>query len=120
SLLKSQQVVRAIPIAGAIASYAVDLVNASRPDDAKAPDFVKQYVSVGASLRGSQYLVLGARARAAMAGRLAVSVEDIRSVAYSVLRHRIVVNFKADAAKVNSDEIVKRLIEKVPAPKAKM
>ncbi|MBI3831720.1 MAG: MoxR family ATPase [Planctomycetes bacterium] len=120
SLLKSQQVVRAIPVASAIATYAVSLVNASRPDHDKAPDFVKQYVSVGASLRGSQYLVLGAKARAAMDGRLAVSLDDIRAVAYSVLRHRIVVNFKADAAKVNSDEIVKRLIEKVPAPQATM
>ena len=85
-----------------------------------APAFVKDYVSIGASLRGSQYLVLGARARAVMDGRLAVSVEDIRSVALATLRHRIVVNFKADAAKVDSDQIIKQLLEKVPAPRAKL
>jgi MoxR-like ATPase len=81
---------------------------------------VRQYVSIGASLRGSQYLILGARARAVMSGRLAVSLEDIRAVAPAVLRHRIVVNFKGDAAKLNSDEIVKKLIDAVPAPKAKL
>jgi MoxR-like ATPase len=76
-------------------------------------------VAIGASLRGSQYLVLAARARAVMDGRLAVSIDDIRAVAPAVLRHRIVVNFKAEAAKTDSDQIIRQLIEKVPAPKAK-
>ncbi|MCY3024169.1 MAG: hypothetical protein NTW87_34770 [Planctomycetota bacterium] len=103
-----------------VVQYAVRLVAASRPAAAVAPEFVKQYVSIGASLRGSQYLVLGARARAAMDGRLAVSVDDIKAVALPVLRHRIVVNFKADAAKVDSNEIVRRLLETVPTPKAEL
>jgi MoxR-like ATPase len=119
-LLEAQKVVRAVPVAAPIARYAVRLTSSSRPGSSHAPDFIRQYVSIGASLRGSQYLILGARARAVMDGRLAVSVDDIRAVATAVLRHRIVVNFKADAAKVNSDEIVRRLIEKVPVPKASL
>jgi MoxR-like ATPase len=119
-LLQAQRVIRQIPVATPIARYAVRLAAASRPASADAPDFVQQYVSIGASLRGSQYLVLGARARAALDGRLAVSVEDIRSVALGVLRHRIVVNFKAAAANVDSDEIVRRLVKAVPAPKAEL
>jgi len=115
-LLRAQEIIRSIPVATPIAGYAVRLATASRPDSGSAPDFVRQYVAIGASLRGSQYLVLGARARAAMDGRLAVSVDDIRSVALGVLRHRIVTNFKAAAANVDPDEIVCRLLETVPAP----
>jgi MoxR-like ATPase len=119
-LLQAQQIVRSLPVATPLAEYAVRLASASRPGDKNAPDFVRQFVATGASLRGSQYLILGARARAVMDGRLAVSVDDIRSVALATLRHRIVVNFKADAAKVDSDQIIKRLLESVPAPKAKL
>ncbi len=119
-LLEAQKIVHALPVAAPLARYAVQLAASSRPYNKDAPDYVRQYVSIGASLRGSQYLIQGARARAVMAGRLAVSLDDIRAVSTAVLRHRIVVNFKADAAKVNSDEIIRRLIETVPAPKAKL
>ncbi len=115
-LLTAQEVVRHIPVASPIARYAVRLAAASRPDDKNAPDFVREYVTLGASLRGAQYLVLAARARAAMDGRLAVSIDDVRGAAAGVLRHRIIVNFKADAARINSDEIVKRLLKSVAAP----
>jgi MoxR-like ATPase len=118
-LLQAQKIVRALPVATPLAQYAVRLATASRPGEAGAPDFVKQYVAIGASLRGSQYLVLAARARAVMDGRLAVSIDDIRAVAPAVLRHRIVVNFKAEAAKTDSDQIIRKLIEAVPAPRAK-
>jgi MoxR-like ATPase len=119
-LLQAQAVVRAIPVATPIAQYAVRLTAATRPATPNAPDFVKQYVAIGASLRGSQYLILGARARAAMDGRLAVSIDDIKSVAIPVLRHRVAVNFKGDAAKIDSSEIVRRLIESVPVPKVNL
>jgi MoxR-like ATPase len=119
-LLHAQRVIRSIPVATPIARYAVRLAAAARPESPLAPDFVKQYVSIGPSLRASQYLVLGARARAALDGRLAVSVEDIRGVALGVLRHRIITNFKAAAAKVDSDEIVRRLLETSPVPKAEL
>jgi MoxR-like ATPase len=118
-LLHAQQIVRALPIATPLAQYAVRLAAASRPAHDSAPDFVKQYVATGSSLRGSQYLVLGARARAVLDGRLAASIDDIRAVAPAVLRHRIVVNFKADAARVDSDQIIRRLLEAVPAPRAR-
>jgi len=119
-LLQAQKIVRLLPAAAPIVKYAVRLAASSRPASPHAPDFVRQYVSIGASLRGSQYLLAGARARAAMDGRLAVSVDDIKAVAYPVLRHRIVVNFKADAAKVDSNEIVRRLLEAVQTPKAEL
>jgi MoxR-like ATPase len=118
-LLQAQQIVRALPVATPLVQYAVRLATASRPNHSSAPDFIKQYVATGASLRGSQYLVLGARARAVLDGRLAASIDDIRAVAPAVLRHRIVVNFKADAAKVDSDQIIRQLLETVPAPRAK-
>jgi MoxR-like ATPase len=116
ALLQAQRVVRALPIAAPIAEYAVRLVSASRPASPLAPDFVKQYVASGASLRGSQYLILGARARAVMDGRLAVAFDDLKAVAAPVLRHRIIVNFKAAAAKLDADAIIQRLLATVPPP----
>ena len=78
----------------------------------------KEYVSWGASIRASHYLVLGAKARAVLDGRPHVSVMDVQSVAYPVLRHRILTNFHADSEGVDSEEIVKRLLEAVPTPKS--
>jgi MoxR-like ATPase len=119
-LLEAQRIVRALPVSQAVARYAVRLAAASRPKHASAPDFVRQYVAIGASLRGSQYLVLAARARAALDGRLAPSPDDVRAVAAPVLRHRVVVNFKADAAKVTSDQIIERLVAAVAPPRAEL
>ncbi|MCL2639724.1 MAG: AAA family ATPase [Phycisphaerales bacterium] len=117
-LLGYQQVVRQTPVAEPIVRYAVRLAAASRPGGKDAPDFVKDYVSWGASIRASHYMVLGAKSRAALAGRPHVSVKDVQSVAPAVLRHRIVTNFRAEAQGINSEEIVRRLIEKVPVPKS--
>ena len=117
-LLRHQQIVRDMPVAEPILRYAAALVAHSRPKDARAPDFVKDYVSCGASLRGTHYLVLGAKVRALLAGRPHVSVQDVRSVAHQVLRHRILTNFHAESEGVKPDRIVDRLLEKVPAPKS--
>jgi MoxR-like ATPase len=117
-LLAYQQIVREMPVAEPIIRYAVALASRSRPTDPKAPDFVKNYVSWGASIRGSHYLVLGAKARAVLAGRPHVSVQDVQSVAYPVLRHRIVTNFRAESEGVTSEAIVKRLMEAVAPPKS--
>ena len=117
-LLRHQQLVRDTPVAEPILRYAAALVAHSRPKDARAPDFVKDYVSYGASLRGTHYLVLGAKARALLAGRPHVSVQDVRSVAHQVLRHRILTNFHAESEGVKPDRIVDRLLEKVPVPKS--
>jgi MoxR-like ATPase len=115
-LLGYQQVVRQTPVAEPIVRYAVQLAARSRPGAAGALDFVKDYVSWGASIRAPHYMILGAKARAALAGRPHVSLKDVQSVAPAVLRHRIVTNFRAESQGIDSAEIVRRLIEKVPAP----
>jgi len=115
-LLLYQRIVREIPVADAVARYAVRLAAMSRPTRPGAPDFVTDYVSWGASLRASHYLVLAGKARAILAGRFGVSVGDIQAVALPVLRHRIITNFRAEAARIRSEDIIARLLETVPTP----
>ena len=117
-LLGYQEIVREMPVADPVIRYAVMLASRSRPTDPQAPAFVKDYVSWGASIRGSHYLVLGAKARAVLAGRPHVSVQDVQSVALPVLRHRIVTNFRAESEGVGSEEVVRRLLETVTPPKS--
>ena len=117
-LIEYQSLVRRIPVAEPVINYAVSLAARSRPTEAGAPDFIKDYVSWGASIRASHYLVLGAKARAALAGRPHVSVQDVQSVAYPVLRHRIITNFRAESEGIRSEEIIKRLLEAVSPPKS--
>jgi len=117
-LLAYQLIVRQAPVAEPVLRYAVSLAARSRPGEPGAPDFIKDYVSWGASIRGSHYLVLGAKARAVLAGRPYVSVQDVQSVALAVLRHRIVTNFRAESEGVDAEQIVRRLIETVPPPKS--
>jgi MoxR-like ATPase len=105
---------REVPIAHAVLDYAVRLVMASHPVDAGAPGLVRQYVRYGASPRAAQTLVMGARVRALLDGRTNVSFDDIHAVALPALRHRLVLNFDAEANDVSSDTIVKRLQEAVP------
>jgi MoxR-like ATPase len=109
------QIVRKVPVADHVAKYAIQFARLTRRDDPAAPQFIKDYVLWGAGPRASQYLVLGAKARAVLSGRYHVSTEDIRAVAPPVLRHRIKTNFNADAEGITPDEIVKRLIALVPA-----
>ncbi|HYW71345.1 MAG TPA: MoxR family ATPase [Pyrinomonadaceae bacterium] len=113
-----QKLVRQVPAADTVARYAVRLVNASRPATPAAPDFVNKWVTWGASLRASQFLILGGKARAILRGRYNVSCEDVRAVAPAVLRHRVLLNFQAEAEKVDSDQVIKQLIETVPEPKS--
>jgi MoxR-like ATPase len=117
-LLAYQQIVRQVPVAEPVIRYAVMLASHSRPGAAGAPDFVKDYVSWGSSIRGSHYMILGAKARAVLAGRPYVSVQDVQSVALPVLRHRIVTNFRAESEGITCEGIVKRLLETVPPPKS--
>jgi MoxR-like ATPase len=106
-----QRVVRRIPVSDAVIASAVKLVAATRPTHEGAPESVKKWVRWGAGPRASQYLILGAKARAVVRGELSVSESDIRAVAPAVLRHRIVVNFHAESEGVSSDEVVKQLLE---------
>ncbi|MCA9558428.1 MAG: AAA family ATPase, partial [Myxococcales bacterium] len=108
-----QALVRRVPVADHVVEYAVKLVRATRPDDASAPDFVKEFVGWGAGPRASQYLVLAGKARALLDGRLTVGREDVRALAEPVLSHRVLTNFHAEAERVKSTDVVKRLVETV-------
>ena len=117
-LLDYHAIVREIPVAEPIIRYAVQLAASSRPSNAGAPAFVGEYVSWGASIRASHYLVLAAKARAILSGRFNVSVKDIQAVSLPVLRHRITTNFRAESAGVNSEKLVGMLLDSVPVPKS--
>src|SRR5215212_744340 len=117
-IIAFQRLVRQVPASDTVARYAVRLVSASRPGTPPAPDFVNKWVTWGASLRASQFLIFGGKARAILRGRYNVSCEDVRAVAPAVLRHRVLLNFQAEAEKVDSDQVIKRLIETVPEPKS--
>ena len=110
SVLAMQALVRRIPVSRGLIRSAVSLARMTRPADSDAPPFIKEYVDWGAGPRASQYLVLGAKARAAMAGRPMADLEDVRSVAPAVLRHRLVTNFAAEAADRTSEDLVRELI----------
>jgi MoxR-like ATPase len=117
-IMEFQRLVRQMPVEQEIMRYAVQLARTSRPSGSNPPDFVKQYVNYGASLRASQFLILGAKARALIHGRYHVSVEDIQTLAYPVFRHRILINFHAESEGIKTEDIVKRLLEVVPVPKS--
>ena len=114
-----QQLIRRVPIAEPVARYAVSLARTSRPGP-NAPDFIKQWVSYGASTRAPQHLILGGKARALMDGRYNVSFDDIRALAKPVLRHRVLTNFHAQSEHVTSDQIIEKLLRAVPLPKSGM
>jgi len=117
-VLALQRVVRKIPVSQHLIDYAVNLVRATRPDDPTATDFVKSYLTWGAGPRAAQYLVLGAKSRALLHGRMQVGCEDIRAVAHPVLRHRVFTNFNADAEGIGPDDIVDMLVQSVAEPEA--
>ncbi|HTR97035.1 MAG TPA: MoxR family ATPase [Candidatus Acidoferrales bacterium] len=117
-ILELQKLVRRVPVAEHVVRYAVRLARATRGREegaANAPEFVRQWVSWGAGPRASQYLVLGAKTRAVLRGRLAPGIEDVQAVAPSVLRHRIVTNFTAEAEGVRPDRIIADLLQSIPA-----
>ncbi len=109
------EMVRQVPVAEEIVRYAVKLAAASRPV-AGAPQFITDWVTWGAGTRAAQFLVLGGKARALLQGRAHVSVDDIRALALPVLRHRLLLNYRAEADGVRVDTVVKRLLETVPQP----
>ena len=110
-LVALQKLVRRVPAPPSLVSYAVRLVRATRPDDEAAPDITRRYVSWGAGPRASQYLVLGAKARAALSGRGMPDLEDVRAIAPAVLRHRVVSSFQAEADARSAADIVDELIQ---------
>jgi len=115
-----QELVRKVPVSEPVLQYAVDLARTSRPSENGSPDFIKKWVSYGASVRAAQYLILGAKARALLNGRYHVIFEDIRSLAHPVLRHRILLNFHAESEQKTTDQLIDLLLETVPQPKSGM
>jgi len=113
-ILELQEIVRKVPVADHVSRYAVRIARMTRRGKEQVPDFIRDYVSWGAGPRASQYLVLAAKARAVLHGRYYVSTEDVRTVAFPVLRHRIVTNFNAEAEGLKPDDILARLLKVVP------
>ncbi len=111
SVLKLQSVVRRVPVADHVVSYAAQIARASRPRESEAPDFVREMVAWGAGPRAGIYLILAAKARAILQGRYHTTTGDVRAVALPVLRHRVLTTFNAEAAGITSDDIVRRLVE---------
>ena len=119
-ILEAQRLVRGVPVAEEVARYAVRLVDATRPGQPNSPEFVQKWVKWGASLRASQSLILGGKARALIQGRYHVSVADVRALAPSILRHRVLTNFFAESDGVDADLVVAKLLETVPVPASGM
>jgi MoxR-like ATPase len=105
-----QRLVRKMPVADDVVEKVVRLVSLSRPKNPAAPESIKRYVAWGAGPRASQYLVLGAKAKAALNGRYAPNIEDVKGIAHPVLRHRIITNFAAEAEGIKTDAIIDELI----------
>ncbi len=110
-ILALQRIVRRVPAADHVVRFALRLARMTRPNKDGAPSFVCDYVSWGAGPRASQYMVLAAKARAALHGRFCAGVEDVQVAAFPVLRHRIVTNFNAEAEGIKPDDIIRRLID---------
>jgi MoxR-like ATPase len=112
-VLELQELVRRVPVPDALVDRAVRLTRATRPGDALAPDFVRQWVSWGAGPRAGQALVLAAKSRALLEGRLAASEDDLLRVIKPVLRHRLVLNYQAEAEGAKADDLIGRLLDAV-------
>lgn len=110
-ILYFQKLVRKIPINDAVLRYAVNLATKTRPDTKMALPITNQYVNWGAGPRASQYLVLGAKAHAAINGKYSPDIEDVNAVAFPILRHRIVRNYKAEAERISVDNIIQTIID---------
>jgi len=115
-VLRFHQLVRSVPIAEEMVRYAVRLAAASRPRQTGTPDFINTWVNWGAGTRAAQFLVLGAKARALLHGRAFVSSEDLQALAPPTLRHRILLNYRAEADGIRVEDVIKRLLTTVKAP----
>ncbi len=113
-ILQMQDVVRDVLVARPVASYAVRLVRATRPNEHNEYSFIRQYLNWGAGPRACQSLLLGAKAKALLEGRPQVSIDDIAFIAKPVLRHRLVTNFTAESENISTDDIIDQLLEEMP------
>ena len=115
-IITLNQIVRRVSAADNVLQYAVKLARATRPKSKDAPDFIQQWVRWGAGPRAGQYLILGAKARGILRGRVNASIDDVKSVAHAVLRHRVLTNFHAEAEGVDSDAVITQLLDTVQEP----
>jgi MoxR-like ATPase len=116
-ILTMQRLVRQVPVARHVQDYAVRLVQATHPDGPDAPELVRRFVRFGASPRGAQSLLLAAKIAALFAGRFAASVDDLRRVAHSSLRHRVLLNFEGEAEGVKADAVIGQIVKELPESK---
>ena len=115
-VLKFQELVPRVPVSEHVASYAVELVQNTRPQqNSNAPDFVKEWIDWGAGPRASQYLILGAKAKALMDNRVTTTIEDVKAVSRQVLEHRIILNFKAEAENIKVTDVIEKILTTVKA-----
>src|SRR5438552_2543149 len=114
-VLRFHDLVRKVPVAEDLVRYAVRLAATSRPHQKNSPDFINEWVSWGAGLRAGQYLVLGSKVRALLHGRAHVTMEDIQTLAHPTLRHRILINYRAEAEGITVGKVIERLLEMVKA-----
>ncbi|MEZ5018235.1 MAG: MoxR family ATPase [Flavipsychrobacter sp.] len=105
-----QQLIKRVPVPDNVLEYAVGLVQKTRPSNPNAPDVAKQYIAYGAGPRASQYLILGAKCHAVLTGKYSPDIEDVQAVAQSVLHHRIVRNYKAEAEGMAQESLIKQLL----------
>ncbi|HZS52130.1 MAG TPA: AAA family ATPase [Bryobacterales bacterium] len=116
-IIAFQRLVKMVPIAENVTRYAVELMRATRPREASAPEVIKKYVNYGASVRATQFLVLSAKARALSRGNYHVGYDDLRALVLPVLRHRVLTNFHAESDGITVDEILRQLLDAFPAPR---
>ncbi len=116
TILKLQKMVRRVPVSEHVITYATRLVRATRPKSQEAPDFIKNWISWGCGPRATQYLILGAKARAVLEGRINVSSSDVRTAAPAIFRHRLITNFNADADGVSVETIIEKLLDTISEP----
>jgi MoxR-like ATPase len=116
-ILEMRETARSVPIAKPVQDYAIRLTLGTHPEHDAAPDMTKRYVRFGSSPRGTQALILGAKVHALLEGRAHVACDDIRTVALSALRHRILLNFEAEAERISTDTLLEHILDKTPLPK---
>ena len=115
-IIEFQELVPQVPVSEHVAKYAVELVQSTRPNqNGSSPDFVKEWIDWGAGPRASQYLILGAKAKALLDSRVAATVEDVQAVCRQVLEHRIILNFKAEAENIKVTDMIEKLLKTVKA-----
>jgi MoxR-like ATPase len=116
-ILKMQGLVRRVPVARHVQDYAIRVLMATHPTGEEAPELVKRFVRIGASPRGAQAMLLGAKVRALFDGRFAASIDDVKATALPALRHRVLLSFEGEAEGVASDRVISELLQKLPTSK---